>query len=145
GEDVQPRHEWSVGIDPDEIAHAAFGNEPSDLVGGIAVRIDKNAAVALADVANEEVHECGGLADAGHALNVNVAGVVDDDVLAGDFVGADGDFHFLKWAIRRGRMSALNPGIARSKKRLRVRRPRPHASADHAPRGREGGTDPAPS
>jgi len=68
-ERVEGRDEGRVWVDPDEITHSAFGNEPGDLVGGVSVGIDKKAAAALTDVLDEEIDEQGGLAHARHAFD----------------------------------------------------------------------------
>jgi hypothetical protein len=88
-----------VGVDPNEITHPIFGYEPSNLVGGVTVRINKKTAVALADVFDEKIYEERGLADARHALDVYVLRSVDRKwpVIR---VGADKDVHSLKtWSV----------------------------------------------
>ena len=49
-----------------------FGNELCDLVGSVAVRINKKSAVALADLFDEKVNEERGFADTRHALDIHV-------------------------------------------------------------------------
>src|ERR1700728_4655088 len=94
-ERIERRDEGSIGVDPDEVPHPALGNQPSDLVGGVPVRINKKTAVALADVLDEKVDEQCGLSHAAHSLQINVLRGVDEDFTTGDTVGADGYVHAL--------------------------------------------------
>src|ERR1035441_2004394 len=92
-ERVERRHEGRVRVYPDKIPHPAFRNELGNLVGGVAVRVNKKSAVALADVFDEEIDEQRGLAHAGHPLDVYMPGGVNGNVLPVDGILADADVH----------------------------------------------------
>ncbi|HEY1757924.1 MAG TPA: hypothetical protein VGG72_21320 [Bryobacteraceae bacterium] len=86
---IKRRHERSIRVDPDEISHPALWDEARDLVGGVAVRVDKEAAVALPDVFDEEIHEQGGLAHAAHSFKVYVLCGIYEEFATGDAIGSD--------------------------------------------------------
>ena len=65
-ERIERRHKGSIRIDPDEIAHPRFGDEPGDLIRRVAVGVDKHAAVPLADVIDKKVEQEGGFAHPRH-------------------------------------------------------------------------------
>lgn len=79
---VKRRDERSIRVYPYKVAHPALGDEFGDLIGSIAVRVNKKAAVALADVFNEEVYEQGGLAHAAHSGYVHVFGRIYKGLVA---------------------------------------------------------------
>ena len=67
---VERRYKRSVGIYPDEISHPSLGNKLRDLICGVAVRVNKKSAVALADVFNEEVNQERGFPHSAHTLDI---------------------------------------------------------------------------
>src|ERR1017187_10097346 len=111
-ERIERRHERSIRVDPNEVTHSALRNEPRYLIGRVTVRIDKQAAVSLADIFNKEVHEQGGLAHPAHAFDVDVLCRVEEDLLTRYGVRTDGDLH------------GCSP------------RPRPHQDVDYTARER---------
>jgi hypothetical protein len=54
------------------------------LVGGVAVGINKKAAVSLANVLDKEVHKQGGFSHATHALDIYMLGGIDFKFVAGN-------------------------------------------------------------
>jgi hypothetical protein len=92
-EGIEGRDKRGVGIDPNEIPHPAFPDEPRDSIGRVPMGIDKNAAVPFADVLDKEVHEERGFPHARHPAQIYVAGRVNREFLLIDVVDADGGVH----------------------------------------------------
>jgi len=88
-ERIEWRHKRGIGVNPDEIPHPAFRNQLGNLVSGVAVRVNKKSAVALADVLDKEIHEQCGLAHAAHPFDVYMLRGVDEELLIIDTVLSD--------------------------------------------------------
>jgi hypothetical protein len=54
----------SVRIYPNQVPHSIVRDARRDLVGGVAVGVNKKPAMALPDMVNEEIYMKRGLADA---------------------------------------------------------------------------------
>jgi hypothetical protein len=52
-ERIERWDERSIRVNPDEVSHPAFWNELGDLISRISMRVNKNSAVAPADVLDE--------------------------------------------------------------------------------------------
>lgn len=87
---VERRHKRCVRVYPDEVSHTRLRDELGDLVGSIAVGINKKPTVAVADVVDKQVDEQRGLSHAAHALDVDVLRGVNHEVLLVDVINADG-------------------------------------------------------